>query len=47
MSVQSRLSKRFDELLTQANSVGETKKFRHGYVDGEFVDDEALLSWQV
>ena len=47
MSAQSRLSKRFDELLSQANSVGATKKFRHGYVDGEFVDDEALVNWKV
>ena len=47
MSVQSRLSKRFDELLAQANSVGETKKFRRGHVDGEYVDDEALLNWRV
>ena len=47
MSVESRLSKRFDELILQANSVEATKRFRHGYVDGEFVDDEALLNWRV
>jgi hypothetical protein len=47
MSAQSRLSKRFDELILQANGVEATKAFRHGYIDGEYVDDEALLNWRV
>ena len=47
MSAESQLSKRFDELILQANSVEATKKFSHGYIDGEYVDDELLLNWSV